>query len=312
MADLSFESAGRRPAPLTVRGDGSRPSRGAWCAGLALALLLTAAFAGRADGQLPWYAHYVRALALIQSGDAEEARTELERALALRGEPGLRLPTDGVNRVDYLPHLYLAIAAHMSGDADAAREHFKRADGAGVAARSEGGRPLLESYRILLGLESGVATGVPPDPSDDRPGYAVFEPKATVLPQREFEELGRVVLGRCGLDPRTEFSQAPWYFHYELGLELARRGDPQRAVSALVDATDRRPDPRYGTRIYGMWFLDYQPYIQIAKLHAQLGNWRCASDALKVSEERGELSPGDPKVSELEALKKELESRLVF
>ncbi len=281
-------------------------------AALALGLLLTAAVAVPAPGELPWYAHYVRALALIQGGNAEDARIELARALALRPEPGLHLRTDGVNYVDYLPHLYLAIAAHMTGDADAAREHFMRADAAGVAARSEGGKPLLDSYRFLLGLESGEAIVEPPPDSADRPGYAVYEPKATVLPDHEFRELGRTILGRCGLDPATDFSQAPWYFHYELGLELARRGDPQRALSALVDATDRRPQPRYGTRIYGMWFLDYQPYIQIAKLHAQLGNWRCASDALKVSEARGELSPSDPRLSELQALKKELESRLVF
>lgn len=279
---------------------------------LALGLIVAAALTPPAYGEGPWYAHYVRALALIQGGESEAALTELEKALALRAEPGLRLMTDGVSYVDYLPHLYLAIAAHMSGDAAAAREHFERADAAGVAELSEGGKSLLESYRLLLGFTPGEERRDAPDRPVDRHNHASRDAQEAVLPQPEFLELGRAVLGWCGLDPDTEFTQAPWYFHYELGLELVRRGDPQRALSALVDATDRRPDPRYATRIYGMWFLDYLPYFEIAMLHSELGNWSCASDALKVSEERSELSPGDPRAAKLETLKEELANRLFF
>lgn len=279
----------------------------------AMGLLMAAALTRPALSEDLWYAHYVRALALIQAGEAQEARSELEQAVALRAEPGLRLKTDGVNYVDYLPNLYFAIASHMSGDAAAAREHFLLADAAGVAALSEAGSALLESYRMLLGVApEEEASGEVADTPVDRHNHAVRDAADTVLSQTDFQKLGRTVMGRCGLDPETQFAEAPWYFHYELGMELVRRGDPQRALSALVQATDRRPEPRYATRVYGMWFLDYLPYFEIAKLQAELGNWSCASDALKVSEQRHELSATDPRITEVEALKEELANRLFF
>ena len=51
---------------------------------------------------------------------------------------------------------------------------------------------------------------------------------------------------------------------------------------------------------------------RIAKLHAQLGNWSCAADALRVSEEKSELSRNDPRAVELEQLKRQLEDQLIF
>lgn len=203
----------------------------------------------------------------------------------------------------------------MSGDADAAWEHFGEADEAGVAALSEAGSQLLESYRLLLGYtpeEQKPEDDPASHPIVDRHDHAGRDAHEMVLSESEYQELQRAVLGRCGLDPNTKFTEAPWYFHYELGLALARRGDPQRALSALVEATDQQPAPHYSTRIYGMWFLDYLPYFEIAKLHAKLGNWNCASDALKVSEQKSELAPDDPRIAEVKSLKDELASRLIF
>ena len=107
--------------------------RGRHLVHLAFGLLVAAAVALPAYGQGPWHRHYARALELIEKGKAEAARTELEKARALLGEPGLRLRTEGVNYVDYLPHLYLAVTAHVSGDAAGAREHFKRAGASGAS-----------------------------------------------------------------------------------------------------------------------------------------------------------------------------------
>jgi hypothetical protein len=113
----------------------------------------------------------------------------------------------------------------------------------------------------------------------------------------------REVLSRCRLPADSKAADAPWYFHYELGLSLlGDHGDPQRALDALIDSVDRRPEPQRKARLYGMWFLDYLPYIQIAKAHAQLGNRECALDALRLSQEMGEVSPGDRDVLELKSL----------
>jgi hypothetical protein len=72
-----------------------------------------------------------------------------------------------------------------------------------------------------------------------------------------------------------------------------KRGDPQRALDALVAATDRRSLPQRGARMYGMWFTDYHPYLEIAAAHVQLGNWSCAFDALSLSRQLGEVAGGD-------------------
>ena len=77
---------------------------------------------------------------------------------------------------------------------------------------------------------------------------------------------------------------------------------PSAALDALIDSVDRRPDPQRKARLYGMWFMDYLPYLQIARAHARLGNRECALDALRLSQELGEVSPDDRDVTELEGL----------
>ena len=89
------------------------------------------------------------------------------------------------------------------------------------------------------------------------------------------------------------YQDAPWYFHYELGRDLYRRGDPQRALDALIEAATLRADPGHGARIYGMWFMDYLPYLEIARAHARLGNWDCAQNALEYSRQAKEVSERD-------------------
>jgi hypothetical protein len=132
-----------------------------------------------------------------------------------------------------------------------------------------------------------------------------FERQPTALSEREFQELKNRVASRCNVSPDTDPAKLPWYFHYELGLELAKKGDPQRAVDALIEAVDRRPEPKKNTRMYGMWFTDYLPYFEIAKAHAALGNWQCATDALRLSEGKREIQPQDQFFDELQELKTE-------
>jgi hypothetical protein len=125
------------------------------------------------------------------------------------------------------------------------------------------------------------------------------------------EEVARIESGirdRCGIPSDVDPSGAPWYFFYEMALTLAERGDPQRALDALEAATNRRPDARHGARMYGMWFIDYLPYFQIARAHAALGNWECAFDALQLSESMGEVSPADDEYPDLEELRRRIEA----
>ncbi len=220
---------------------------------------------------------YAKGVALIESGKPAEARAELERALE-------QLPAE---RADYLPHLYLAIACHMTGDPAAAKRHLAAAESSGAAEKSENGRRLLAAERLLLGESAS---------------FRKFDRSAPRLSEQELLRIRRDVLSRCRLPADAKSSEAPWYFHYELGLSLAEHGDPQRALDALIDSVDRRPEPQRKARLYGMWFLDYLPYLQIARAHAQLGNRECALDALRLSQELGEVAPGDRDLYELKSL----------
>jgi hypothetical protein len=145
-----------------------------------------------------------------------------------------------------------------------------------------------------------------PAPGKD---FKTFERKPTVLSDEELDRLRRAVLARCDMAPTADPSRAPWYYHYELGLELERRKDPQRALDALLEAVARKARPERRSRMYGMWFQDYRPYFEIAKLHAMLGNWQCAADALRLSERAAEVRGGDGSYGELQELKSEVQAQ---
>jgi hypothetical protein len=251
-----------------------------------------------------WYQHYERGVTLVEEGRGGEAKAALEEALRLKADEGLRVRTQGPRYVDYLPHLYLAIACHMSGDVPAARLHLADAERSGVTAQSETGTRLLAAFRALLAftrdLPAPQAEEPPAAPTPEAPPrFTVFERKPVVLSDSEFERLQKDVLSRCRLSVATPRRHAPWYYYYELGLELERHGDNQRALDALIEAAQDKPGPQQLARIYGVWFLDYLPYIAIAKAHARLGNRECALDALAVSRRLRETDEDDAELKEL-------------
>ena len=276
---------------------------------IANALLLSAlALAG--PDNLAWLEPYRTGVRLVEQGQGALARKALETALRLRGAGGLRVPAGGVDYVDYLPHLYLAVACQMSGDPDAGRAYLVAAEQEGLAEKSEAGRPLLDAQRVLLRSEPPPRPQAVPGQPGGPPRYRDYDRKPVVLSDREAEDLRAEVLARCQLKPETRAQDAPWYFHYELGRDLYRRGDPQRALDALIEAATRRAEPGHGARIYGMWFMDYLPYLEIARAHARLGNWDCAQNALEFSRQTKEVSEHDKEFAELRSLALETESHL--
>ena len=259
-------------------------------------LLFAAAGASAAE----WYDHYEKGVRLIEQGDAAAAKAALEAALAARQAEGVQLPTRPQQYIDYLPHLYLAIANQMSGDVDAARKALEKAETSGMATRSEVGRPLLVAYQLLL---RGDATG-------KYPRYAVYEKKAGVLSEHEFATLRNDVLMKCDLPLDTKLKDAPWYANYELALELERKGDYPRALTHLIDAVAHRPNPARQARMYGMWLIDYYPYFHIARAHTRLENWQCAKNALDISNRLREIPDAAPEMNEFMSLMQQTERKL--
>jgi len=259
-------------------------------------ILLAALPASAAD----WYEHYEKGVRLIEQGQAEAAKAPLEAAVAARAAEGVQLPTRQQQYIDYLPHLYLAIASQMTGDVDRARKELALAETSGMATRSEVGRPLLVAYQLLL---RGDATG-------RKPRYAVFEQKAPVLTEEEFHVLRNDVLSKCDLPLDTKLKNAPWYANYELGLQLERKGDYSRALTHFIDAVAQRPNPQKQARMYGMWLIDYYPYFHIARSHVRLENWQCAKNALDISQRLAEIPVSAPEINELASLQRMTEQKL--
>lgn len=250
---------------------------------------------------LAWYEHYERGLRLLEEGIAREAREEFRAALTLRPTEGLQVPTRPMQYLDYLPHLYLAISSQMLGEVEEARRHLQAAERSGMAERSEAGRALLVAYQQLLRGELSRQY--------QRPRFSVFPQRPTVLTEEEFESLKGEVLARCAIPPTSKLAQLPWYAHYELGIEVARRGDPQRALNLFIEAVGRRPNPQRRARMYGMWLIDYYPYFNIARSHLKLGNWDCARDALEISSKLRELAPAAPEYVEFLAMQRAAEKQ---
>jgi hypothetical protein len=255
-----------------------------------LLLVATPAFAAN------WYDSYEKGVRLIGEGQAGAAKAALEEALAARTDEGLQLPARPQQYLDYLPHLYLAIANQMSGDVEHARKELALAETSGLAAKSEAGRPLLIAYQLLL---RGNASS-----------YATYERKKPLLSEADFQLLRNDVLSKCKLPLNTPLENAPWYANYEIGLELERKGDYPRALTHFIDAVADRPNPQKQARMYGMWLIDYYPYFHIARSHVRLENWQCAKNALEISQRLAEVPSGAPEMNEMLSLERETARKL--
>lgn len=271
-----------------------------------LALLL-----GGQGPDMLWYQSYERGVAAVEQGRGVTAIPLLEAALAARPEESLRVRTHGVHFVDYLPRLYLAYAHWLAGNPHSARRHLATCEETGVAARSEAGSELLGALRTML-REPAPAPPLPPPAASPAtpPRFRLFPARPPTLTDAEYERLRREVMTSCGIDAESPLGFAPWYFHYELAQTLDSRGDPQRALEALLVATEHRPVSKRQARMYGMRFTDYLPYLWIAREHVRLGNWECALDALRMSEQTGEVTEKDSEFAEYRALVEEAKRRL--
>ena len=125
----------------------------------------------------------------------------------------------------------------------------------------------------------------PAAPAESNPLIKESLPEATdavSLTPDAVDRLRRQVLAQCGL-PESAGGNLPWYFHFEFGRALLADGDAGRAVAELSRAVNLNPYPHAGKRMYGMWYIDYFPYYQLALAHSALGNWTCAANAMRLS-----------------------------
>ena len=115
------------------------------------------------------------------------------------------------------------------------------------------------------------------------PSFRDFERKPYVLSVEEVARIKEEIRTECRL-PKTPENYYPWYYHYEVGLAMQKKQDWQRALDSFIAALDHRDHPAKGSRIYGMWFVDYFPYYNIGLAHYHLGNWKCAAQSFRLSQ----------------------------
>lgn len=134
--------------------------------------------------------------------------------------------------------------------------------------------------------------------------------QSTNLQPAAVDALRRKVLVQCGLDSSSNRNLLPWYFHFQYGQALLEAGDASRAIVELNQSIDLRPEPQARKRTYGMWFLDYLPYFQLAEAHAMLANWPCAEHAMELSRSTGETTLGRIESSRIRALEENIDRHL--
>lgn len=172
--------------------------------------------------------------------------------------------------------------------------------------------PLLKSRLSILSV--GIALIVPAtttaNAAGDQAAASARTYQSTSLAPAVIDSLRRKVLVQCGLESANTQSVLPWYFHFEYGRALLDAGDARRAVMQLNQSIDLRPEPQARKRTYGMWFLDYLPYFELAEAHAMLANWPCAEHAMQLSESTGEIDLGRIAPQRIHALQERIDRHL--
>jgi len=140
------------------------------CRALVLGLLAIGATGAAAE---EWHDSYRAGVAALERGDAARAATSLERAIALRPEPGRNVRTYGTNfEARYFPYLRLAEARLALGQLDAARQALE------ASARWGDREADDERGRLLARLEAAQPRPAPQPRASANP--PVTTPATTV------------------------------------------------------------------------------------------------------------------------------------
>lgn len=256
-----------------------------------------AADAAQTDSFPPCEVEYLVGIEFMEQGEHEAAAEAFFKAIRLAPQP----EADPA----YIPYVYLSAAHYELGNIRAARDALIQSQVYGVAPETENGRLLLERYAAKImsaPLDSPEFVAYPQSSPVSASSYS--------LSLDEVELIRSQVLKRCSVSSQMAENKLPWYFYYEFGVELLKAGDPERAVEAFVLGANVREDPSRNKRMYGMWYIDYLPYYQLALAHSKLGNWESARDAIETSENFGEFSPDDSDYESFTSLSQLIQSNL--
>jgi tetratricopeptide (TPR) repeat protein len=254
----------------------------------------------QAEAFSPCQVSYLTGLEFFERGEFQEASDSFFESITLDPEPDAEL-------AEYIPYLYLSVSRYELGHTREARDALIQSQVYGVAPETEEGKALLDQYAAKImsaPLDQPELVAAPqssPVAGEGR-SYSISENEAQIIRAQ--------VLKRCALSTKVSNNKLPWYFHYEYGRDLLEAGDSQRAIDAFTLGANISEDPGRDKRMYGMWFIDYLPYYQIALAHSKLGDWQSASHAIETSENFGEFSPNDPDYEAFTSLEQLIQENL--
>lgn len=133
---------------------------------------------------LEWYKAYSKAQDAVKSGDCARAEPLLLEALQQNSTTGLRIPTYGTMRMEYIPHFYLAECAFKKGDIQQAATYLKEAESSGAASSSKAN----EFAQLRRDIDSKLQQSRVQQPPKSPPRVQqapVPVPKETVPPKAE-------------------------------------------------------------------------------------------------------------------------------
>lgn len=242
--------------------------------------------------------HYAGAMASFQRGEFAEASEAFERALACD-------PVPEAGKAMYLPYVHLAAAQYESKQFAVARAALVQSQVYGIASTTEEGTRLLDSYGGPI-----MKVALTPEEMRYASSYITGQHQNYSLTPQEADRIRSKVMRRCAVSSDITDNNLPWYFHYEYGLDLIEAGDSQRAVEVLSIGASKRKESGRDRRMYGMWFIDYLPYYQIAVAHSKLGDWESAYDAIRTSRNFNEFSPDSSDYDDFVELEQLIDSKL--
>lgn len=278
-------------------------------------LSVFAGAAAQAESFTTYQAAYRAGLEQIDHGEMQAASDAFYQAIALAPKP--QAAPDA-----YLPYVNLSISLYKQGQTRAARDALIQSQVFGVAANTDTGRQLLDTYaaeimsaplddstlafKSVPGTVQAATRSMPSvaRESDDP------EELSTLTMADELDTTNEGSIKRCISALDRSDDNLPWFVYYQCGVDLMKAGEAKLAITALETGANALEDPRRGKRMYGMWYIDYLPYYQMALAYSKLGNWESANAAIESSENYGEFSPGDPDYASFSALDRLIKSNL--
>lgn len=237
----------------------------------------------QAETSSPCDVAYLTGVEFFDDGHYQEASDAFFEAITIN-------PAPDAKSFEYIPYIYLSVSRFKLGHTTEARDALIQSQVFGVAPETATGKGLLNQYAAEI-------MSAPLDDSElvlaPQSSPVAAEGRSYSISDNEAEIIRAQVLRRCALSSKIASNKLPWYFHYEYGRDLMEAGDSERAIDSFLVGANIRENPSRDKRMYGMWFIDYLPYYQIALAHSRLGDWENAQSALETSENFGEFSPKD-------------------